>query len=157
MKVIVEVTNIMWDTDNEEVNLPTEVTIEGMEEKSCEEMEDDILDFLCETYGYCVYYYEYEVKPMRGKYSKQAAEVSSQYKLSDKDELYKAYGRCSAEKMRAWEHCKKLCHDYNGWGLKVLGANCYQFSAGFLFTDEETGVRRIMKITKSGHTAYDYI
>jgi len=83
--------------------------------------------------------------------------VSQQYRWSDKDELYKAYGRCSAEKMKAWEHCKELCKEYEGWGLKILGANCYQFSAGFLFTEEMTGEVKVMKITKSGHTAYDYI
>lgn len=83
--------------------------------------------------------------------------VSRQYRLSNMDELYKAYGRCSAAKMRAWENCKKLCKEYNGWGLKVLGVGSWQFSAGFLFADEETGAVKVMKITKSGHIAYDYI
>lgn len=83
--------------------------------------------------------------------------VSGQYRLSNMDELYKAYERASQAKWNAWENCKRLCREYDGWGLKVIGKNCHFFSAGFLFTDEETGVVRIMKITAYGHEAYDYI
>lgn len=91
------------------------------------------------------------------KKQEMAEYVSRQYDNSKEDELYKAYGRCSQAKRNAWEHCKALCREYNGTGLKVLGHNCHFFSAGFLFTDEETGVEKIMKITASGHEAYDYI
>ena len=91
------------------------------------------------------------------KKQEMAEYVSRQYRVSNMDELYKAYGRASQAKWNAWENCKRLCHEYNGWGLKVIGKNCHFFSAGFLFTDEETGVVRIMKITAYGHEAYDYI
>ena len=84
-------------------------------------------------------------------------EVSRQYDRSNMDELYKAYGRCSYAKQQAWEHCKALCKRYDGWGLKVLGHNCYHFSAGFLFIDEEDGAVKVMKITAWGHEAYDYL
>lgn len=90
------------------------------------------------------------------KKQEMAKYVSRQYDWSNMDELYKAYNTCSAEKWKAWEHCKELCHKYDGWGLKVLGANTYQFSAGFLFNDD-IGEVKIMKITASGHRAYDYI
>lgn len=91
------------------------------------------------------------------KKQEMAEYVSKQYRRSSMDELYKAYGKCSYAKQQAWENCKRLCHEYGGWGLKVIGKNCHFFSAGFLFTDEETGVVRIMKITAYGHEAYDYI
>lgn len=83
--------------------------------------------------------------------------VSRQYDCSRMYELRDAYGRWSYAKQKAWEHCKDLCYEYHGRGLKILGANSSFFSAGFLFTDEETGAEKVMKITASGHEAYDYL
>lgn len=41
-------TNIIWDTDDEEVELPTEVELpDGMED------EDDISDYLTDLTGFC--------------------------------------------------------------------------------------------------------
>ena len=43
-----EVTNIKWETDGEEVNLPTEVEVEdGLSD-------DEIADYLSDTYGWLV-------------------------------------------------------------------------------------------------------
>lgn len=40
--------NIIWDTDGEDISLPTEIDIpEGMED------EEEISDYLSETTGYC--------------------------------------------------------------------------------------------------------
>lgn len=41
-------TNIIWDTDGEDISLPVEIEIpEGMED------EEEISDYLSETTGYC--------------------------------------------------------------------------------------------------------
>ncbi len=70
------------------------------------------------------------------------------YHWSDKTNLYMAYGSVSAKKVEAWNHCKELCEQKNGWGLKVIGANSFFFSAGFMF--EEEGVTKLMYITHGG-------
>ena len=79
------------------------------------------------------------------KKQEMAEYISRQYDRSRMYELWDAYRRCSQAKRNAWEHCKALCYEYGGHGLKILGHNCHFFSAGFLFTDEETGVEKVMK------------
>ena len=71
------------------------------------------------------------------------------YKMSDRFNLYQAYNSFSKAKAEAWEYCEKLCEEYNGKELKVIGANSNFFSAGFLF--EEDGKDMFMYITHGGN------
>ena len=44
--------NIQWDTDNEMIDLPTEVEIpEGYSE-------DEVVDYLSDEYGFCVFSFD---------------------------------------------------------------------------------------------------
>lgn len=63
--------------------------------------------------------------------------VLGHYKAHD---IFSAYGRPSAAKIRAWRYCEQLCAEKDGRGLVVMSANTFRFSAGFEFTDPETGV-----------------
>ena len=45
-----EVTNIAWDTDGEDIDLPTEVEVPN--DIACDE--DEIADYLSDEYGWCV-------------------------------------------------------------------------------------------------------
>lgn len=65
-------------------------------------------------------------------------------------DLWDAYGRFSPAKSEAWEYCKRLCKKHDGYGLKVIGANTSQFSAGFLFMKD--GKEMFMYITKDSDT-----
>ena len=51
--------NIKWDTDNEMIDLPTEVEIP--EEYS----EDDVADYLSDEYGYCVFNFDIDADKKR--------------------------------------------------------------------------------------------
>lgn len=54
----VRVYNIKWDTDGEEVNLPSEVTIDindGVD------LQYEIADHLSDEYGWCVFSYSFEI------------------------------------------------------------------------------------------------
>lgn len=62
--------------------------------------------------------------------------------------LHEAYASCSGAKEEAWSYCCRLCTEYEGKGLAVIGAGTYQFSAGFTF--EEGGARFLCFITKCG-------
>lgn len=58
------VTDIQWDTDNEKVELPTSIAIydsEELEASIIEGYEDDLTDFLSNTYGWLIYLYCYEI------------------------------------------------------------------------------------------------
>lgn len=62
--------------------------------------------------------------------------VLGHYKAQD---IFSAYGRPSTAKIRAWKYCEQLCAEKDGRGLVVMSANTFRFSAGFEFTDPETG------------------
>ena len=60
-------------------------------------------------------------------------------------DLDDAYGRYSQAKRNAWDRCRRIYHSYSGEPccnhdgnvrspLKVIGANTFQFSAGFSYT-----------------------
>ena len=89
--------------------------------------------------------------------NKRQAAVVDSYERSDKTELYHAYHSVSARKMQAWEDCKKIYaeHETRISELRILGANSFQFSAGFEFTDPENGQIRFCYITKSGVEEWD--
>ena len=65
----------------------------------------------------------------------------NRWKMSDKDNIFKAYDRPSMKKIEAWEYCEDLCRRYNGHGLKVISRNVYKFTAGFVGekADDDTG------------------
>lgn len=48
------------------------------------------------------------------------------------DNIFKAYDRPSTKKISAWEYCEDLCSKYEGHDLRVIGHNCYKFTAGFV-------------------------
>lgn len=60
------ITNIDWETDDEEIDLPTEVTV-SQEDASIEdindmnEIEERLNNYLSNTYGYLVNGYSYEI------------------------------------------------------------------------------------------------
>lgn len=72
------------------------------------------------------------------------------YQRSEMYDLRDAYGSWSSKKDNAWDYCKKLCKDFDGEELKIIGANGFHFSAGFVF--ERSGKKYLMYITKSGDT-----
>lgn len=88
-------------------------------------------------------------KFMRNKYR--------QYKVSDMYSLYDKYQRPSIAKHHAWDCCEDLCKEYNGHGLRLVGGNMMQFSAGFIgeIENPETGEleKSYIHITKE-HTRY---
>lgn len=60
----------------------------------------------------------------------------SRYIMRDSRSLYDAYKNPSREKEKAWEYCRDLCNEKNGYDLSVIGNNTFAFSAGFRFMDD---------------------
>lgn len=69
------------------------------------------------------------------------------FKESRLYDLTDCYESFSARKYEAWEYCKNLMAEKNGWSLKIVSYNGFQFTAGFIF--DEDGKRKFMYITKS--------
>ena len=66
------------------------------------------------------------------KFNNQMQSIYNCYKNSRySDNLYDCYTKPSYAKFNAMEYCKKLCNQYNGYNLKIIGYNCMQFSVGF--------------------------
>lgn len=95
----------------------------------------------------------YEKQPLTSANRRLALKNYDAYKNSTAYELYDVYGRYSAAKAKAWDYCKELMYQFNGYGLKVIHANGYQFTAGFMF--EEDGKTMFMYISKSHDIAVE--
>lgn len=63
-------------------------------------------------------------------------------------DIWDAYGKPSAAKVRAWDYCKNLCSEKNGTDLIITGRNSMKFSAVFKFKEEGTGRDCFAYITK---------
>lgn len=64
----IRIFDIEWDTDGEDVNLPTEVIIDDLPEDEMKELinnigwfDDDLANELSDRYGWCVYTFNAEV------------------------------------------------------------------------------------------------
>lgn len=77
------------------------------------------------------------------------------YKRSNATDLSDVYGRYSTAKAVAWNYCKELMAKNDGWGLRIISHNGFMFTAGFEFSDPETGVLKFMYITKTSDTAVE--
>ena len=80
-----------------------------------------------------------------------------QWERSRMSDLSDAYGRFSSAKYRAWRYCEQLCNSLNGKELKIVSHNSFIFTAGFIYSDKDTGVVKYMHITPSSNTSVDYI
>ena len=72
------------------------------------------------------------------------------YKASNNYTLRDVYKSWSWAKEKAWRYCQELCEQYNGTGLKIIGANSQTFSIGFEYMNAETGEAMFLH-----HTAYN--
>ena len=95
----------------------------------------------------------YEKQPLTSANRRLALKNYDAYQRSTSYELYDVYGTYSAAKAKAWDYCKELMYKFNGYGLKVISANGYQFTAGFMF--EEDGKTMFMYISKSHDIAVE--
>lgn len=78
------------------------------------------------------------------------------YENSRATKLSDVYGRYSAEKARAFRYCEQLCEKLGGENLRILSHNTFIFTAGFTFTDADTGVVKFMFITPNYDCAVDF-
>lgn len=50
---------------------------------------------------------------------------------STENTIYKAYSRPSVYKVRAFERCEDIMHEFDGYSLRIVRHNCDQFTAAF--------------------------
>lgn len=79
--------------------------------------------------------------------TKRDTAIVERYENATARTLYDVYDNFSYAKANAFEYCKRLMADKNGRGLKILGANCFMFTAAFKY--EVDGVEYLMYITKN--------
>ena len=67
-------------------------------------------------------------------YTAKQKDLNSYYQKwlnSTENTIYKAYGRPSIYKVRAFERCEDIMHEYDGYSLRIVGHNNSAFSAAF--------------------------
>lgn len=74
--------------------------------------------------------------------------IVRQYNRATATELCDVYGKCSAEKRKAFRNCKAEMVNRNGYGMRILSASCYFFTCAFRF--EEYGEPYLMYFTHKG-------
>jgi hypothetical protein len=84
---------------------------------------------------------------------RQALSQYESYKRSSTTTLREVYGSYSSAKAKAYEYCRNLMAEKNGHGFRIISANGWMFTAGFMF--EEDGKQMFMYITKSKNSAVE--
>ena len=67
-------------------------------------------------------------------YTAKQKDLNSYYQRwlnSTENTIYKAYSRPSVYKVRAFERCEDIMHEFDGYSLRIVGHNSSQFSAAF--------------------------
>lgn len=62
--------------------------------------------------------------------------------------LSDVYDSYSVAKERAYNYCKRLCDEFNGWGFQIVGHNCMTFSVQFEFENPLNGCIMLAHITR---------
>lgn len=68
--------------------------------------------------------------------------------------IWQAYDRPSARKVKAWHDCENMCRDCDGFGLCITSVNCQTFSVMFYFPHPETGKLMCAHITRDYNHLY---
>lgn len=63
-------------------------------------------------------------------------------------DIYEAYGKPSYQKVRAFEYCKQLCRENDGFDFQIIGHNAMTFSVGFRYYGKNTGAACFAYITR---------
>ena len=75
------------------------------------------------------------------------------YKRSNLTSLRDVYSSWSHAKENAYRYCRELMHEKNGHDFRIISANGWMFTAGFMF--EEDGKQMFMYITKGKDLAVE--
>ncbi|MDO5445798.1 MAG: hypothetical protein Q4F31_09300 [Eubacteriales bacterium] len=86
---------------------------------------------------------------------KKALGAFSRWLNSSAYSLYDVYGSFSSGKAAAWRHCVNLFRELNGNALKVITHNTNIFTAGFEYSDPDTGAAMFYYITPSFEAAVE--
>ena len=68
------------------------------------------------------------------------------------ENLWDAYSSFSHDKAKAYEKCRRLCYEDNGYNFHICSANTYQFTVSWEYTNEETG--EIMTVVRTANNHY---
>lgn len=83
--------------------------------------------------------------------SQRGQHIIASYQSSHITSLSQAYAYSySSEKAEAFKRCEDLMHELGGSDLRITGHNGNFFSVGFVYTDKETGEKRLAYITHAG-------
>ena len=83
--------------------------------------------------------------------TKRERTAYTNYTRSTARTLRDVYSTYSRAKESAFDYCRALCYEHGGHDLRIISANTFTFTAGFVFTAED-GRDAFMYITPSYDT-----
>ena len=90
----------------------------------------------------------YHTSTTERKKAKAACEWAYAHREWTYRDIYSAYGKPSFEKVRAWEYCKNLCAEMDGFDMLISARNVFAFSVCFQYVEKTTGVLSYAYITR---------
>ncbi len=86
------------------------------------------------------------------KQGQRAARIAAEYAYRNRaytyGDIFDAYERPSAAKVRAWRDCERLCEELSGYDMLISSRNTFSFSVVFRFDEPETGEMCYAYITR---------
>lgn len=84
-------------------------------------------------------------------------EIYNRYKKSEMRDLYNLYKSCSMDKARAYGKIREEMGRIDGYGLKILGGNCFMFSCAYMYEENLSGKNQKHLVYHTAYNRYDFI
>lgn len=91
---------------------------------------------------------------IRGYYFKFHPRTNAPSKYNSYDSLEECYAHYSDAKREAFNYCKRMCDDLNGFNFGISGYNCMSFTVMFDFAHPKTGELMRAHITPTYNHLY---
>ena len=89
--------------------------------------------------------------------TKRQKAILTAYKNATATDLAQVYQTASVYKWRAQKRIIDEMNACGGWGYRILGANCMQFSCAYLKQNSEHGQIEIVYHTAQNKRVFDYV
>ena len=82
--------------------------------------------------------------------------ISQRYTESTIHNIYEIYQKHDSKKFNRWHNAMRKMNELDGWGLKVIDYNSYNFSCAFLFLTPDKKTKLYYYALNNSEAIYNY-